>query len=720
MARITGDPSNDIYQGYTCVKGRALAEAHNDPERLRQSQKHLPDGNFEPVSSDQLMDEVAARLMEIIGRHGPESVALYFGTMVMAAPVFLPVAGQFMRAIGSPMLFNPNTIDQPGKDVSQALQGAWCASARDFNDPDVALVVGANPLVTYTPGLPFGHPGKWLQRWSDRGFQLIVIDPRRSDTAKRASLFLQPRPGEDVAILAGMLRVILSEGLYDAAFVEENVSGLEMLRDIIAPFTPEYVAKRADIDADDLVTAARTFAGAERGYACVGTGPEMSGGGTLIEYLVRNLNALCGRYLRAGEQVPVPPTLIPSAPMKAQARAPYPAYGLTEPLPGTDLRGSVAGLPVAGLSPAILHDGDNRIRALISIGGNPVMAWPDQLRTVEALQALDLLVQVDVTMSATALLAHYVVAATMSLEVPSFTLIQEMLSAGSHYVAIGHGKPWAQYTEKVIDPPTGSDLLEEWEFLYGLAQRMGLNLEFSLVPGGAGVPLDMENKPSTEELLKLCAEGSRVALEEVRRHPHGGVFPDPPVVVEPRDPGCTDRFDVANPDMMRDLKQIASEPTSNGDSVLPTGERLEFRLLCRRLTHVINSTGPGRSFRSEGKRTYNPAFMHPEDLQRLGLKAGDLAEIRSARAAINAVVEPDATLRPGLVSMTHAYGGLPGQDDDPRVAGSNTGRLLTLDEGIQPYTGQPLMSNVPVSVRAIGERPRTTLSASSSRVAQDS
>ena len=133
--------------------------------------------------------------------------------------------------------------------------------------------------------------------------------------------------------------------------------------------------------------------------------------------------------------------------------------------------------------------------------------------------------QVDITMSATAQLADYVVAPTMSLEVPSATMLQDQLSRT--FVGIGYGEPWAQYTKAVAERPAGADLLEEWEFLYGVAQRMGLDLTFGQ-PGGAvpPVPLDMEHPPTTDELLDLVTAGSRVPLDEVRKHPHGALFPE--------------------------------------------------------------------------------------------------------------------------------------------------------------------------------------------------
>jgi len=697
--RVTGDDSNDVYHGYTCVKGRALPEQHNHPGRLLHSQKRMPDGSFRAISSEQVMDEIAERLLVQVERYGPDSLAFYKGTMSLISPAIMLVFDSFIRAVGSSMVFTPNTIDQPGKIVARALLGRWSAPPHDFDDPDVSLVLGANPLVSYSTGLPFGHPGKWLDRWFANGFELIVVDPRRSDFAKRATLHLQPRPGHDVAILAAMLRVILSEGLQDQAFIDGDVAGVDDLRRAVEPFTPERVADLADLEADDLVRAARMFARGRRGVVSAGTGPNMAGRGTLLEYLVLAMNTVCGRWTRAGDEIRVPATLAPSMPAKAQATPPMRAYDLTDPLPGTGLRGSMAGLPTGAAPAAMMHEGDDRVRGLISVSGNPAAAWPDQLTAIEGLRELDLLVQVDIQMSATAQLADYVVAPAMSLEMPSFTLVQDSLSHA--YIGTGYGEPWAQYTEAVASRPAGSDLLDEWEFLYGVAKRMGLPLELGSLAGASAtpIPLDMEVMPTTEALLEMCVGASRLTLDEVRAHPHGAVFAaEPPLLVGPKDPDCTARLDVGNAQMMTDLAEVAAESADDVE-LTPDGERLPYRFVCRRLQQAYNSSG--RSLYGMRGRPYNPAFMHPDDLEELGLARGDLAEIRSARAAITAIVEPDATLRRGLVSMTHAFGGLTDGDEETREVGANVGRLLTVESGLEPYTGQPRMSNEPVAVTPV-------------------
>jgi anaerobic selenocysteine-containing dehydrogenase len=276
---------------------------------------------------------------------------------------------------------------------------------------------------------------------------LLVVDPRKSDIAKRAAIHLQPKPGEDVSILAGMLRVILHEELHDVAFVNEHVVGIDALRQAVAGFTPDYVAERAGIDAEQLVDAARTFARGRRGFATASTGPSMSGYSTLVEYLVLCLNTVCGQWMRAGQTVRNPPTVVSQRPVRAQATAPSPGYDLGEPLPASGLKRSAAGNPTAALPAEILSEGKERVRALISYAGNPAAAWPDQLTTVEALKALELLIQVDIKMSATAQLADYVVASKMCLEVPGFTAMQDATTAfyGAHVYA-GFADPWAQYT----------------------------------------------------------------------------------------------------------------------------------------------------------------------------------------------------------------------------------------------------------------------------------
>jgi anaerobic selenocysteine-containing dehydrogenase len=691
---VTGDRSGPVHHGYTCVKGRALPALESSPARLLHSFKRNGEGSFVPVAPSAAIGEIAERVKAILETHGPHSIALYNGTKVMASPAAMPLAQAFMTAIGSPMQFTPNTIDQPGKSIAKGFHGSWMAPAHRPEEVDVALYVGCNPLVSYSSSsTPIGDPGEHLKRLRARGGKIIAVDPRRTPLAARADIHLRVRPGEDLAVLAGMLHVILREGLYDAAFVADNVDGLERLRAAVEPFDPQTAAARAGVDANDLVDAARMFAGASRGIAGAGTGPSMgSANSTLVEYLVLALDTVCGHWARAGDPVRNPGTLIPLVPRKAQAQPPGPAVGLGQAMRVRGLTQSLAGLPSAALAEEILLPGEGQIRALFVLSGNPVAAFPDQLQTIQAMKALDLLVVVDVTMSQTAKLAHYVIAPTMSLEVPGFTLPQEFLPSYSR--GGGFSEAAAQYTPAVTARPAGSELIEDWELFYDLAAQLGLQLEMPAFYGTPSDPvlLDMQRKPTTDELFELMTRDARVPLAEVKKQPSVTLYPAPDVVVGEKDDGWAGRLDVGAADMMRDL----AEYTSTNDVAAALADGFRFRLLCRRLQHVLNSsynvpaTNRGRS--------HNLAYLHPDDLAELGLQEYELATITSAHGSVPAVVAADKSVLRGTISMAHGFGGDPTDDSQILEMGSSVNRLIPVDLVYERYSGQPLMSNIPVNI----------------------
>ena len=693
---VKGDPNDPLYRGFCCVKGQSMADACRDEGRLLQSQKRQPDGSYAPIPVHRAMDEIAERIRGVVDEHGPRSVASYSGTMATnAGAANGAVTTASLKALGTRMGFNSNTIDQPGKMVAAMLFGNWMAPSNNFSHANVILLIGANPLVAMSGGIPHTNPGRTLTDALARGLKLIVVDPRRTETARRATQHLQVRPGEDVALLAGLLHVILKENWHDAAFVEEHMQGVDVLERTVAPFTPDEVARRAGVSPEEIIDAARTFATNGPGVATAGTGPNMSGHTTLVEYLLRCLNSVCGRWQRAGERVVEPPTLGQPMPAKAQAMPPMAqyAYGFGEKMRVRGLANTAAGMPTAALADEMILEGDGRVRVLISHGGNPVAAWPDQLKTLEGLRKLDLLVQIDTRMSATAREADYVIAVKHALEVPGMTLTQEYLS--QYAIGFGTTAPYARYTPPVVEPPEESDVIEDWKFFYGLARRLGHELRIRPVSFSGTVrvkahSLDMEKEPTTDDLFDIVTAGSRVSLDEVRRHPAGAIFQEPAVFVGEKEEGWEGRLDAGNEQMMADL--AAEAEAASGDAA-----EFPLRLVSRRQMNVLNSTGIDVRAQNRG-RLYNPAYMHPADLEAYGLEAGDVVRIRSPRASILGVVDTDAGLRRGIVSMSHSWGAGPDRDGEVREIGGNTGRLSSVDEGYERYTGLPRMSNIPVAI----------------------
>jgi anaerobic selenocysteine-containing dehydrogenase len=699
--RVSGDPENPAYLGFTCAKGRRLPEQHGHPDRLLHSQKRGAGGGFEAMASDRAMDEIAQRVQALIREHGPGSVAIYIGTYSGPHPASIPAAIGWVLSLGSRMVFSSQTIDQPGKHIANAIHGRWLGGSHVFDDSDVWLLIGNNPLISMSGGIPPANPGRRLREAKKRGLQLIVIDPRYTEVARFADVYLQPRPGEDPTILAAMLHVVVRDQLYDAEFVRTHVQGFEALAEGVAAFPPEYAAERAGLEAKEIELAARTFARGPRGCGVAGTGPNMAPHGNLTEYLLLALNTVCGRWRREGEPVANPGALLPRAVPKAQALEPRPGWGRGESLRSRDLGSSAAGLPTAALADEILFEGEERIRALFCVGSNPVAAWPDQRKTLRAMKHLELLVCLDPKLSATARLADYVIAPKLSLEVPGLSVSSEGIE--QTYVAMGYSEPYAQYTPAIVSPPRGSDVIEEWEFFYGLAQRMGLQLTCYPFRAETGVlrerrepvVLDMQHKPTTDELFEGLMNGSRVPLSELKKHPHGRIFEDEVIRVAAPDPDSDGRLDVGNPDMLEELAAIRSAPSRLDRA----GER-PFQLISRRMPNVYNSTGRDIAALSGG-RPFNPAYLHPEDLKDLGIGSGDLVEITSDHGSIRGIAARAPELRRGLISMAHCFEEGPEHDPRLRGPGSNTGRLIDNATDFDPHTGIPRMSAIPVDIRPV-------------------
>ena len=214
---VRGDRDHAMSRGYVCMKGVAAPELHNGPDRILQPLKRVGDG-FTAISSEQALDEIAARIAGIRSRSGPDAIALYNGTQAAFNALAVPMAGAWMAALGSRSTFSTMTVDQSAKWVAAERLGSWGAGPQVWDEADVWMFFGTNPLVSIVGGVNgfiSQHPDSRMKAAKARGMKLIVIDPRCTETAEYADVFLQARPGEDATIAAAMLRLILAEGWED-------------------------------------------------------------------------------------------------------------------------------------------------------------------------------------------------------------------------------------------------------------------------------------------------------------------------------------------------------------------------------------------------------------------------------------------------------------------------------------------------------------------------
>lgn len=686
VVQVRGDGEDPLYKGFTCIKGRSQPDYLYSPDRVLHPLKMTSDG-FKRISMAQAVDEIGERLLKIVEEHGPNAVGCWSGTMAYTGilPTAVPTLMALMDGIGTTRRYDPNTIDKGGKQIAAALHGKWMAPSYGFDDPAAVLLIGINPMLTFT-GFPGGNPGQWLKDRMRQGMELIVIDPRRSDVAARASIYLQPKPGHDVAILAAIVHVILREQLWDRAFVAENAEGLDQLRDAVAAFTPEYAAAMADVDAADLEHAARVYAAAPRAYAMAGTGPHMGGQGSLFEYLILCLETLCGNWLRAGDRVRTAPTLLPSKTYRAQAEPPMAEWRLSEPLQ-RGLSATPAGMPASTLADQMLAEGGDRLRGLISLAGNPVSCLPDQQKTVRALRGADLFVQIDPWMSQSASIADYVIPPTLPLETASSSTMFDFLSGRA--TGYGLSDSYAHYAHALVSPPANADVIDEWRFLRDVGVRMGLDMT---VRGLNGMDVALTHNLTTEAFLEQVSEGSRIPLKDVLELGRGAFYPDQDAIVEPKAEGWAGRFNLAAPAMLADLQWSLAPDAAQ----FPESDAFPLRLVCRRHRHAYGSSCHVEA--THKGALYNPAYVHPEDLAAYGVAPGEIIELRSPKGRLPVVAQADDTLRRGLVSIAYGYGAVPGSEASVLEVGSNINLLISNDEIFDPYTGQPRMSNVPVEI----------------------
>lgn len=693
VLKVEGDFEAPLYRGYTCPKGRSIPLQHNNPNRLLHSLKKLPDGRRVPISSEQLVEEIAEKLKRIIDESGPQAVATFLGNGVIAQSAASGMMISFLAGIGSPMMFDPGTIDQPGLIMSLALHGNWQGGRVHPDLFDAMLMVGGNPIVS-KQHLPQNPAWQLKERTGKQGMKLVVIDPRQSETARRAAVHLQALPGEDPTVLAGLIHLIFAMDGVDEAFVRANTQGVEALREAVSGFTPEYVAHRAGLTVEELTAAARVLVEADRGDTASGVGPSMATRGCLSSYLNLCIQSLRGWWAREGEPVSRPKILTPPRDWRAQPTEPRPAWGFGLKTSVRGLQQTMAGMPAAALPDLIMTDAPDKVRALFLHGG-PYYAWPDTEKTVKALSEIDLLVMHDVELSASAEFAHYLIATYDQLETPAISAVNE--AVGDIHPGYDWNEPYAFYRPALLDPPEGSDLMESWQIYYRVAQKLGIDLSLMTYGGGGATPtlaFDMQNEPTTDDIFEMTCTGSTVPLSEVKKHLHGAIFPEARATVGPADPACTAKLQLADPDMLEQLATVrAEDPLSRRG----TGDKYPFQLICRRMQYNTNGSPRPEGIVPTG---YNPLWMHPDDVEKLDLRDGEQVEITSRHGSIPGFVEADETMRPGVVGMTQGFGRKPNSNYDPRRDGSNINEILSWEDDPDPYHGMPRMSAVPVSIRA--------------------
>ena len=672
------DTNHPLREGFSCTKGRQFPDLLNAKNRLVKPLKRQGKDFFQLKKSEAL-DQIAARLMAIKDQYGPESIALFSGNGVQFKGATVPVFHAWLNALGSHNMFSTMTIDQPAKIIATGRHGVWAGGVQSFESSDVAILVGNNVVVSSLNQLS-GPPGwrpKSIKQAKKRGLKLIVIDPRLTETAQLADLHLAIKPGQDAVLLAGMIRLLIQKSLCDHDFCQQYTDDFAALKAQVEPYDLTFVAEQSGIDAALIEQAVDLFGGQKRGCISSGTGPDMGPHPNLSEHLICAMNTICGRHNRTGDKVNTS-LLTPNMP-PMEAVIPWDFLPPTLNLQANNRRSRIADarqvyqeMPSSTLADEILTPGKGQIKALIVIGGNPVLSLPDKAKIKQALSALDLLICIDVRRTDTTALADYILPASYGLERPEIT----------SYADFVFDKPFHQFAEKLIEPP--GDATEEWIYLAELAKRMGLVLD---LPGG-----QVDSQHSNEDFIGLLeklypAEVTKVPIAEIASH-HGGklyeAFSD--VTVMPALEGMDDKFQLMPEGVAQEFAVLAktlADQDSRDD---------RFLLICRRNKYVYNSM----CHELPKSVTSNPVYMHPDDILSLGAEVGDRVALESDFGKIIAMLSADVTLRRGVVASSHNFGDDSNGQNNENFA--SVSELLSMENSNDNYARMPIMTAVPITV----------------------
>jgi len=652
----------------------AMMDVTNDPDRVTYPLKRTGGpGEFTRVSWDEALNDIAARLNGIRSEYGDSAVASYLGNPSAYATNAFAGFGGLLAKMGSYKAYGAGSQDSNARlTANYILYGdPMLLGVTDFVNCDFLIIVGANPLVSngwmmYMPRIRHD-----LDEIAERG-RVVVIDPRRSETAQRFE-HLSVRAESDVWLLLGVLRVLIDEHRIDEDALEKNAVGWSDLKSRIANVTLDDAAKLTGLPEETITALAREFATSRRASIYGGLGICRGEFGTLGAFLLSALNVVTGRYGAEGGTLFGRPVL-----------------GIHKPAVGGhgEYVTRVGGVPtIAGyMATAMLPDdieqeGEGQVRALLVMSGNPILTAPGGGRLERAIEKLDLTVSFDIYQTETNRYADYILPTTTFFERADWPAL------GMHTML----RPFLQYTDPVIAPI--GEAREESEIFTDLARRMGLNDSCS---GSSVANEEMDTVARIDAALRLGPVGDQFGKREgwsrdrLRAYPHGVIvneMPDGAV-------GWKER--IAYPDGRIRLWH---------DLIAPEFDRLferdfdmsQLRLIGRRDIRSINSWmhNIDRLVRSQ-----QPALLiHPDDAAARDLKTGDVARVASAHGSITIPINVSDEIDAGTVCYPHGWGHAAGWERANRTEGLNINLLLGLGtDAVEFVSGMTFIDCLEVSV----------------------
>lgn len=651
IVSIRGHEADPLSRGHICPKAIALQDLHTDPDRLRTPIRRVgppgADATWEPIGWDAAYDLVAERIVEIQREHGNDAVAVYLGNPNVHSVGALTHGVNLVRTIKSRNSFSATSVDQlPHQLMAWALYGhQFLLPIPDIDRTDLLVLIGTNPMASNGSIMTVpDFPGR-VRELKARGGRLVVVDPRRTETAKVADDYLAIRPGTDAFVLLAIVRTILAEGL---ATPPAYVDGIDAVRAAVEPFTPERAAQASGIPAERITDLARTIAAAPSAAVHARMGASTQAYGSIAQWAAQAINLLTGNLDRPGGTMFTSPAI----------------DVVGKKLVGTGHLGAwhsrVRGLPefggelpVAVLAEEMTTPGAGQVKALVCVAGNPVASTPAGAALGDALAGLDFMVAIDFYVTESTRYADVILPPTGPLERDHYDLI-------FHTLAVRNTARWSP---ALFEKP--EEARHDWEIARDLALRIiALRAAAAAgtgVKGAASWVLNtvkdlphvveaqarFRTTPKQQIDVLLRTSGHGLSVSKLAATP-GGVDLGPLVPQLPDRLRTPDkRIDLALPLVLDALPDLLDAAPVAGEG--------ELLLIGRRSQRDNNSWLHNLPRLTRGKARHH-LLIHPDDAVCRGLTDGERVRVASRVGAVEVECAVTADMMPGVVSLPHGYG----------------------------------------------------------------
>lgn len=669
ISSIKGDQQDPFSRGHVCPKAVALQDIQEDPDRLRQPHRRIGD-QWLPIDWNEAFALAAERLWAIQQAHGRNAVAVYQGNPSVHNYGLMTHSNYFLGLLKTRNRFSATSVDQlPQHLTSHLMYGhGLLLPIPDIDQTQFMLILGGNPLASNGSIMTVPDVEKRLKALKARGGQLVVVDPRRSETAALADQHLFIRPGGDAALLCGLLHTLFSENLARGSHLP--VTGLEQVREAILPFDATAMSALCGIPAEAIRQLARDFAAADKAVCYGRMGVSTQVFGSLCHWLVQLINLVTGNLDREGG-----------------ALCTTPAVDLVASTCGGHFdqwRSRVSGLPeyggelpVSALAEEILEPGEGQVRALVTVAGNPVLSTPNGRRLDDALAGLDFMLSIDLYINETTRHADLILPSTSALENDHYDSTFNLLAV----------RNVTRFNRAILPKPEGA--LHDWEIFVGLAKAFAERAQVELkatLPPAQMIDFALRKGPYGEQTPW------KLSLGVLDAHPHGLDLGPLRANLTTRLRTASGKVEAAPGVLLEDLRRLAHMAAPADDQLLLIGRR-----------HVRSNNSWMHNYHRlvKGKPRHQ-LLMHPDDLRRRHLQDGQMVRVRSRTGVIEVTVQASEQMMPGVVSLPHGYGhGRQGARLQVAAAQPGSSANDLTDEHLRDgVSGNAALNGVPVQVEA--------------------